>query len=115
MKTKGKKADKKNAASSKKDKKSVATEPTEVLLALDTTQEDVGEIAPAAVASNESIAPAAANVKRRTITNDERRRLISLAAYLRAQRVGFGKTNPVEDWLLAEREVDAMIADRETI
>ncbi len=53
-------------------------------------------------------APPAAT-PRKTISNDERRRLIQIAAYHRAERVGFGKTDPVENWLVAEREIDAMM------
>jgi hypothetical protein len=37
---------------------------------------------------------------------ETRRRLIEVAAYLRAERRGFAGGCPVSDWLEAEREVD---------
>jgi hypothetical protein len=48
--------------------------------------------------------------ERPTISSEERRRMIAIAAYHRAERLGFGTTNPVEDWLVSEREVDARLA-----
>ncbi len=36
---------------------------------------------------------------------DELRSLVAQLAYLRAERMGFGRTNPTEDWLWAEQEV----------
>ena len=109
MKTKGKKAVKKNASPTKRDKK---TQPTDVMLV---SEHVVDEIVVAAKEETPILKGSPApevpvQVERRTITNDERQRLISLSAYFRAQRVGFGTTNPVEDWLLAEREINAMIA-----
>ncbi len=41
--------------------------------------------------------------------NHDRRKLIAESAYFRAQRRGFNGGNPVEDWLAAEREIDAML------
>jgi hypothetical protein len=35
-----------------------------------------------------------------------RHRRIAVAAYYRAQRRGFAPGNEMEDWLLAEREID---------
>lgn len=115
MKAKGKKADKKNVSLNKKEKKSVVTEATEALAGSELMLDEAVERTPATAQSDDSILPAPANVERRTITNDERQRLIALAAYFRAQQAGFGKTNPVEDWLLAEREVDAMIGAGDSI
>jgi len=43
------------------------------------------------------------------VTREKRHSLIAEAAYLRAERRGFSGGDPVEDWLLAEREVDARI------
>ncbi|HKJ22760.1 MAG TPA: DUF2934 domain-containing protein [Gammaproteobacteria bacterium] len=43
------------------------------------------------------------------ITSDERTGLIARAAYLRAEQRGFVGGDPVEDWLAAEREVDAAL------
>jgi hypothetical protein len=37
----------------------------------------------------------------------ERARRIALAAYLRAERRGFAPGRELDDWLAAEREVDA--------
>lgn len=39
--------------------------------------------------------------------------MIELAAYLRAERAGFGNTNPLQDWIEAEREVEASLAARQ--
>ena len=44
------------------------------------------------------------------ITTDQRRDMIATLAYLRAERQGF-TTDPVQDWLTAEAEVDAMLAE----
>ena len=113
MKTKGQKADKKkplssmkSSASPQENKRVVVEAP--VAKAETVAPEQFLDVAPIEVLQEEPIS-AATTVPRRTISNDERRRLIALAAYYRAQRVGFGKTNPIEDWLVAEREVDAMM------
>lgn len=45
-----------------------------------------------------------------SVTNEQRHRMISRAAYRRATQAGLGHTDPFQDWLIAEREVDAMIA-----
>ncbi|UQA55816.1 DUF2934 domain-containing protein [Polyangium aurulentum] len=68
--------------------------------------EPVAAVEPAAA---EDTAPPASSERPR-ISSEERRRLIALAAYQRAERLGLGRTNPVEDWLAAEREVDAKLA-----
>ena len=121
MKTKDKKADKKKALSGTKSSVKDVKEQARVVveapaaLAASATSERVLKAAPIEVL-HEKPAPATPAVeKRRAITNDERRRLISMAAYYRAQRAGFGKTNPIEDWLLAEREVDAMMENGNSI
>jgi hypothetical protein len=44
------------------------------------------------------------------IRPEERRRLIEAAAYFMAERRGFQGASPVDDWLQAEREIDALIA-----
>ena len=113
-KMKDKKADKKKPLSSttssmttKKEHRVVVEPP--VAKAETVAPEQFLDVAPIEVLQ-EASASVTTTVARRTISNDERRRLITLAAYYRAQRVGFGKTNPVEDWLWAEREVDAMMA-----
>jgi len=113
MKTKGKKADKKKPLSStsiaapKETKRIEAATP--VAKAETVAPEQFVDVAPIEVFQEAVTAPAPVTVERRTISNDERRRLIAMAAYYRAQRAGFGKTNPIEDWLVAEREVDAMM------
>jgi len=40
---------------------------------------------------------------------EARRALIAKTAYLRAERRGFAPGHEVEDWLLAEAEVDALL------
>ena len=107
MKTKGKKADKKKAILNKKEEERVVETP--VVLADTKAPEDFRDVAPIEVLPEELASTLPAIETRRTIAPEERRRLISMAAYYRAQRVGFGKTNPIEDWLLAEREIDAMM------
>ena len=44
-----------------------------------------------------------------TISTDTRRQMIEQSAYLRAERRGFTSGGEVEDWLLAEAEVDALL------
>lgn len=111
MKKKGSKADKKKAIPTKEAKDRVVEAP--VILALAGTSERILEATPIEVlpevTPQEPPVVAPTEQERRKMTPEERRRLISMAAYYRAQRVGFGKTNPIEDWLLAEREIDAMI------
>ena len=43
------------------------------------------------------------------VSEDTRRAMIEQAAYLRAERRGFTAGSEVEDWLLAEAEVDALL------
>lgn len=50
-------------------------------------------------------APASPSAPPRALTADERRDLVAKLAYFRAEKRGFGATNPVEDWLWAEEEV----------
>lgn len=44
-----------------------------------------------------------------TMTADQRYSMIQTAAYLRAEKRGFQGGDPVQDWVDAEREVDAML------
>ncbi|WP_170319299.1 DUF2934 domain-containing protein [Polyangium spumosum] len=114
MKTKGKKAAKKGEIG-KKGAKAAASAAVAVAVA-ETLPPPPVALAPApaptpeapATIDEDSRAPAAS--ERRPISMEERRRLIALAAYRRAETIGFGKTNPLEDWLVAEREIDAMLA-----
>ena len=52
-----------------------------------------------------AIAPARAGV-----SGEARRAMIAEAAYLRAEQRGFASGYELEDWLLAEREVDALLS-----
>jgi hypothetical protein len=51
----------------------------------------------------------------KSISPDMRRAMIAEAAYLRAERRGFAPGGEVEDWLAAEREVDALLAADQTL
>ncbi len=44
-----------------------------------------------------------------TVSEDQRRGMIALSAYLRAERRGFSPEGQAEDWLAAEKEVDALL------
>lgn len=44
------------------------------------------------------------------VTADRRRAMIAEAAYYIAEQRGFGAGNDVEDWLLAEKQVDAALS-----
>ena len=107
MKTKGKKAAK-NSETGKKGAKAAAVAVAETL-----APPPPVSLAPAPAPAEPAVidvapsAPAAS--ARKPISTEERRRLIALAAYRRAETIGFGKTNPLEDWLVAERTVDAML------
>jgi len=43
------------------------------------------------------------------VSDELRRAMISEAAYLRAELRGFASGYELEDWLLAEREIDALL------
>jgi hypothetical protein len=45
-----------------------------------------------------------------TIVAEHRRAMVEEAAYYRAQRRGFAPGHELEDWVLAEREIDAAVA-----
>ncbi len=47
----------------------------------------------------------------RTVTEEQRRRMIADAAYFRAQRRGFDGGDPVADWLEAEAEIEARLRE----
>lgn len=47
-----------------------------------------------------------------TVSEDVRRAMIAKAAYLRAERRGFGPGREEEDWVAAEAEVDALLKAR---
>jgi hypothetical protein len=44
------------------------------------------------------------------VTEDERRGMIALSAYLRGERRGFAPGGEAEDWLAAEMEIDALLS-----
>ena len=46
------------------------------------------------------------------VSPSERRERIARAAYRRAEQRGPGPSDPLQDWLAAEREVDALLAAR---
>ena len=48
--------------------------------------------------------------RNRAATAEQRFSLIQIAAYLRAEERGFWGGDPTQDWLEAERAVDAMLA-----
>lgn len=54
----------------------------------------------------EAMAPPA-----RTVTHEELTAMVRREAYLRAQRRGFRNGNPFEDWVLAEADVRATLAN----
>ncbi|MDI1434971.1 DUF2934 domain-containing protein [Polyangium sorediatum] len=109
MKTKGKKAAAKKSDAGKKSAKAAVA--TAAAVAETIAPPPPVAAAPAheapAVIDEDLKAPAAS--ERRPISIEERRRLIALTAYRRAETHGLGTTDPVEDWLVAEREIDAML------
>ena len=52
-------------------------------------------------------------LEQQTVTPELRESMIWVAAYLRAERRGFRRSNPMEDWFAAEREVDARLGGAE--
>jgi hypothetical protein len=44
------------------------------------------------------------------VTAQTRRRMIAEAAYYMAQQRGFAQGGEIEDWLLAEKQIDAVIS-----
>jgi hypothetical protein len=46
------------------------------------------------------------------VSADERRAMIALAAYVRAERRGFAAGGEAQDWLAAEKEIDALLSGR---
>ena len=57
--------------------------------------------------------PAKANaVTRPEITAESRRQMIEEEAYFRAEKRGFTSGDPVNDWLIAEEEIDQLLAAR---
>jgi DUF2934 family protein len=46
------------------------------------------------------------------VTQEQRALMIAEAAYYIAQRRGFELGDPLEDWLIAEAQIDALLRDR---
>ncbi|MFT3765002.1 MAG: DUF2934 domain-containing protein [Minicystis sp.] len=67
------------------------------------------ETAKPAATTTKTEAPAAPAAPPRPISKDERHQMIAKAAYGHAERTGF-KTDPLLNWLQAEREIDAKLA-----
>ena len=67
-------------------------------------------------AATDSSAPSAATIKPSpspvNISAEERWRMVATAAYHRAEKRGFQPGHEVEDWLAAEREIDAVLKPR---
>lgn len=53
-----------------------------------------------------------AAAKTSEISPERRQEMVATAAYLRAEQRGFGPGDPLDDWLMAEREVDILLAER---
>jgi hypothetical protein len=68
------------------------------------------EARPARHGATTAKAPAAPVAARIAVSVDARRALIAKAAYLRAERRGFAPGFEEEDWLTAEKEVDALLS-----
>jgi hypothetical protein len=64
--------------------------------------------APAASRATET-ATASRATETTAISPEERHRLIALHAFRRAQHRGLGSTDPFHDWLIAEREINALL------
>jgi hypothetical protein len=73
------------------------------------------EVAPAAKARKRRVAGKAQAVIAANpapqVTEDERRGMIALSAYLRGERRGFAPGGEAEDWLAAEKEIDALLSN----
>lgn len=90
--------------------------PAKKAVAVKTPVTAAVETAPAAVKKSpakkaapakSSVAPVAA---RPAVTPEQRHNYIEVAAFYVAQRRGFAPGNPLDDWAMAEREVDHLIA-----
>ncbi len=51
----------------------------------------------------------AKNVKKNTVTPEERYKMIATAAFFRAERRGFATGHETEDWSASEAEIEAML------
>lgn len=90
----------------------------------DTTQQSSQDLQHNPTAPNEPIKKRAGLVVLRRdrsalgaacVTGENRRRMIERAAYYRAERRGFVPGYELQDWLDAERELNANLSDSKTI
>lgn len=74
---------------------------------------DAGTSAVRSPAKRAGRAPRLANPRNdtalRPVAPEERQRMIAKAAYLRAERRGFAGGGELQDWLVAEVEIDALL------
>ena len=49
----------------------------------------------------------------RQVTENERQQMIQFAAYMKAEKRGFSNGDAVQDWVNAEREVDAWLKNQQ--
>jgi hypothetical protein len=57
-------------------------------------------------------APAHESIASDAVSPAERNRMVAEAAYYIAERRGFAECSPLEDWLAAESQIDAMLSRR---
>jgi hypothetical protein len=91
--------------------KPAVTKPTSASSAETPRPASTPEAAPARAkraAKPKAPTPAAAPAKPH-LSEETRRAMIAESAYLRAERRGFAPGGEVEDWMAAEREVDALL------
>ena len=72
----------------------------------------MGKMADGNERTNLATAQPAAALRTVMTPDQEREVMIEVAAYLRAEKRGFEGGDPMQDWLDAEREVDAMLKDK---
>ena len=117
-----KKTSKKKAAKKKVIKQSAADKTTSVKKTSNkkTTEKKVAakksskEKVPAKQATNNKVPKKKLGNKsshpaKPTVTPEERRKMIAVAAYLRAEKRGFTAGYELDDWKEAEKEVDALL------
>jgi hypothetical protein len=64
------------------------------------------------VAAKKPVKKAVAKAKKGTVTPEQRWNMIAEAAYLKAEKRGFAPGHELEDWTLAEQEVEAILAGK---
>lgn len=100
------------------DKKAVAPKPTVKKAAAKTGAETVSAkkttarkavLSPSARGSATKDQPGNNNVRRATVSPEERYQMIAAAAYWRAERRNFAAGGALDDWIAAEAEIDAKL------